>query len=267
MTVDGARVVSIAQNVPGPLAVARLRGAGASVTKVEPLAGDPFIELSPAWYAEMHEGIVVERLDLKSEHGHSRIAELLCDADLFVTSQRPSALARLGLDTSSLRPRCPRLRFLRIVGSVHEPERPGHDLTYQANAGLLGDTMPRSLFADVMASERAYAAAVQSFHLPPGSSTDVGLLESLEPLVAPIRHSLTTPGGILGGGAARYRVYRAKEGRVAVAALEPHFEARLYEAIGIAPGSDFDDCFLARTADDWESWARARDLPIVRVKQ
>jgi alpha-methylacyl-CoA racemase len=49
--------------------VARLRRAGASVTKLEPPAGDPFVELSPAWYAEMHEGIEVERLDLKSERG------------------------------------------------------------------------------------------------------------------------------------------------------------------------------------------------------
>ena len=69
MGVDRARIVSIAQNVPGPLAVARLRRAGASVTKLEPPAGDPFVELSPAWYAEMHEGIEVERLDLKSERG------------------------------------------------------------------------------------------------------------------------------------------------------------------------------------------------------
>jgi len=264
--IERARVVSLAQNVPGPLAVARLRLAGASVTKIEPLAGDPFIELSGDWYAEMHEGIAVERLDLKSEHGQSRIAELLRDADLFVTSQRPSALARLGLDAATLRTRCPRLRFLRIVGSIHDPERPGHDLTYQAEAGLAGEAMPRSLFADIMAAERAYAAALEILGRTGGSPIDIGLVESLEPLLAPLRHGLTSPTGVLGGGAPRYRIYEAKEGRVAVAALERHFESRLYEAIGIAKGDDLADCFLARTADEWERWARSLDLPIVATK-
>ena len=177
MTVEGARVVSIAQNVPGPLAVARLRLAGAVVRKLEPPTGDPFIELSPDWYAEMHAGIDVERVDLKSQRGRSRVVELLRDADLLITSQRPSALARLGLDAESLRAACPRLRFLRIVGSVQDPERPGHDLTYQAQAGLVGDEMPRSLFADVMASERAYAwSAIGGW--PGGRSSSTGLPSS-----------------------------------------------------------------------------------------
>jgi crotonobetainyl-CoA:carnitine CoA-transferase CaiB-like acyl-CoA transferase len=266
MEIGNARVVSIAQNVPGPLAAARLRAAGAFVTKIEPLTGDPFIELSPDWYAEMHDGIVVERLDLKSEHGHARIVELLRDADLLITSQRPSALARLGLDANSLRAQCPRLRFLRIVGSVHDPERPGHDLTYQAQAGLVGDATPKSLFADIMASERAFTAALQLLGQQPGSSTDIGLLESLEPLIAPLRHGLTTPAGVLGGAAARYHVYQTKEGRVAVAALERHFELRLYEALGVRADADLEEFFLTRTASDWEAWAEGHDLPIVAVK-
>lgn len=266
MAADGARIVTIAQNVPGPLAVARLRLGGASVIKLEPPAGDPFIELSREWYAEMHDGVGVERVDLKSERGHSRVGELLRDADLFVTSQRPSALARLGLDADSLRATCPRLRFLRIVGSVEDPERPGHDLTYQAQAGLVGDAMPRSLVADVMASERAYAAAIELLHAAPGTAADVGLLESVEPLLASLRHGLTAPTGILGGAAPRYRIYSAKEGRVAVAALETHFEMRLYEALGAARGADLAQCFLTRPAHEWESWARTHDLPIVAVR-
>jgi len=266
MTVEGARVVSIAQNVPGPLAVARLRLAGAVVRKLEPPTGDPFIELSPDWYAEMHAGIDVERVDLKSQRGRSRVVELLRDADLLITSQRPSALARLGLDAESLRAACPRLRFLRIVGSVQDPERPGHDLTYQAQAGLVGDAMPRCLFADVMASERAYAAAIELVHAAPGTGADIGLLESVEPLLASLRYGLTTPTGVLGGGAPRYRIYSAKDGRVAVAALETHFEARLYEALGASRDVDLAEHFLARPAAEWESWARVHDLPIVALR-
>ncbi len=75
----GMRVVSIAQNVPGPLAVARLVEKGAQAVKIEPLNGDPFIAMSPSWYEEMHVGVVVERLDLKGS-GRTRLTELLSDA-------------------------------------------------------------------------------------------------------------------------------------------------------------------------------------------
>lgn len=264
---DDVRVVTIAQNVPGPLAAARLRQAGARVTKIEPLAGDPFLAVSPAWHAEMHAGIAIEGLDLKSEGGHARMMTLLRDADVLLTSQRPSALARLGLDVDRLRAEIPTLRTLRIVGSIRDPEHAGHDLTYQAEAGLLGNAMPLTLAADVMTSERAFAGVLTLLRQPGGTVIDVGLVESLEPMLASLRHRLTTPDGTLGGGAPRYRIYAASSGRVAVAALEPHFEARLYEQLGLPCGSDPSARMLERTADEWEAWARERDLPIVAVRR
>lgn len=264
---DGVRILTMAQNVPGPLAAARLAEAGARVTKIEPPAGDPFLALSPAWYAEMHAGVTVERLDLKTAAGGARVAALLGDTDVFITSQRPSALARVGLDPDGLRSRMPHLRMLRIVGSVREPEHPGHDLTYQARSGLLGNGIPRTLTADVMTSERAFAMTLALLRQPPGSVMDVGLVECLEPLLAPIRHGLTVPNGTLGGGAPRYGVYRARTGCVAVAALEPHFEARLYKELGLPAGADPSPRFLERTADEWERWAQERDLPIVAVNE
>jgi len=263
----GVRVVTVAQNLPGPLAAARLKEAGARVTKVEPPAGDPFLALSPAWHAEMHAGVPIERLDLKAEAGGERLTTLLAGADLLLTSQRPSALARLGLDPDSLRSRFPHLRTVRIFGSVHDPEHPGHDLTYQAQRGLLGDSVPRTLTADVMASERAFASALGVLREPPGSIVDVGLVESLEPLLGSLRHGLTSAGGALGGGAHRYGVYPAKAGRVAVAALEPHFDARLYQELELPLGSDPTSRFAERTAVEWEAWARERDLPIVVVAE
>jgi alpha-methylacyl-CoA racemase len=263
---DGVRVLTLAQNVPGPLAAARLRQAGAHVTKIEPPAGDPFLALCPAWHAEMHAGISIERLDLKAEKGQARIAALLGETDVLITSQRPSALTRLGLGADALRSRFPRLRMLRIVGSLREPEHPGHDLTYQAQAGLLGDAMPRTLTADVMASERAFAGALALLRQPFGSVVDVGLVESLDPLLASLRHGLTMPNGVLGGGAPRYRVYAARTGRVAVAALEPHFEARLYLQLDLPTQSDPSSRFLERSAMEWEAWAREHGLPIVAVR-
>jgi len=61
-------------------------------------------------------------------------------------------------------------------------------------------------------------------------------------------------------------VYAAKTGRVAVAALESHFAIRLYEELDLPLRSDPSLRFLERTAIEWESWARERDLPIVAVE-
>jgi alpha-methylacyl-CoA racemase len=263
----GVRVVSIAQNVPGPLAVARLAAQGASATKVEPPSGDPFLALSQSWYDEMHRDVVVERLDLKSAEGRARLIVLLRDAELLITSHRPSALARLRLDPASLHADAPGLRIVGIVGSVADPEEPGHDLTYQAHAGLARATMPRTLAADVMASERVYAAALELLRRPPGSVAAVGLVESLDPLRAPLRHGLTAPGGVLGGGAPRYAIYKTKDGRIALAALEPHFERRFYELLTLPVGADPSAYFLERTTEEWERWARDNDVPLAAIRE
>jgi hypothetical protein len=110
-----------------------------------------------------------------------------------------------------------------------------------------------------------FAGTLALLRQPPGSTTDVGLVESLEPLLAPLRHGLTARHGVLGGGALRYRVYPAKTGMIAVAALEPHFETRMYEHLALPVGSDPSSHFLERTALDWETWARERDVPIVAL--
>src|SRR5215212_1317226 len=131
------RVVSIALNVPGPVALSRAVAQGATAIKIEPPWGDALATLCKPWYDELHKGIQVERVDLKSINGHTRIQELLETSDIFFASQRPSALSRLKLDAVSLAGDFPQLRHVNIVGDTAKPEEAGHDLTYQARAGLL----------------------------------------------------------------------------------------------------------------------------------
>jgi crotonobetainyl-CoA:carnitine CoA-transferase CaiB-like acyl-CoA transferase len=83
----------------------------------------------------------------------------------------------------------------------------------------------------------------------------------------PLRRGLTTPDGVLGGNFGGYRVYQAKEGWIALAALEVHFQGVLLRALGV-PSLDpvvLQDAFLTRTAVEWEAWAREHDLPLVKV--
>jgi hypothetical protein len=118
----------------------------------------------------------------------------------------------------------------------------------------------------MVGAERAYAAAIELMTEAPGSQRVVGLANVIHDLAAPLRHGLTAPGGPLGGGNPAYGLYAAREGMIAVAALEPHFRARLYESLGLADGSDPTAAFKTRTAPEWEDWARPLDLPIVAVK-
>ena len=266
---NDVRVVTIALNAPGPVATSKLRDAGAIVTKVEPPAGDPLERHCLAWYRDLHAGVTVERIDLKSVAGASQMRTLLAEADLFLASQRPAALERLGLDAATLlnpHSRLNHLRWLNIVGERANPAAPGHDLTYLAKAGLLGSEIPRSLFADILAAENAFSTALLLLRQPKGSHANVGLYDSLAPLVATLRHGLTRPGDLLGGGLPAYGIYDAREGRVAVAALEPHFRRRLYEALELPVESDLVAIFKTRTADEWEAWAAERDLPISRLR-
>lgn len=256
------KIVTMAQNVPGPVAVARLVAAGAVAIKVEAPWGDPLEGFCKSWYDELHAGVTVVRLDLKTVDGMRALTDLLGSADVFLASHRPAALERLGLDAASLAQRFPLLRHLNIVGDTAQPDEAGHDVTYQAKAGLLHDSLPRTLLADLFGAERVHGAVLEMMHKGPGGRRVIGLFDSLSTLTAPFRHGLTAPGGVLGGANPAYGVYAASDGRIAVGALEPHFRERLYTALGLADGASLIEILRTRTAVEWEQWAAERDLPM-----
>jgi crotonobetainyl-CoA:carnitine CoA-transferase CaiB-like acyl-CoA transferase len=270
----GIRVVSLAPNVPGPVAAARLHGLGAHVTKIEAPGGDPLAKSAPGWYAALHEGFDVRRLDLKSSEGRAALDEFLAEADVLLTSSRPSALARLGLEWNELHARHPKVVHVAIVGELPpDAERAGHDLTYVAQLGLVDPpVMPKTLLADLAGSERAVSATLALLlkRARGGgiSRAYVSLREAARVFALPSVHGMTTAGGVLGGGFSGYGMYRASDGWVAVAALEPHFTARLNERIG-APGGE-PEAIAARFAEGtvahWQAWAAEHDLPVIGVK-
>lgn len=269
---SGFTVVNVALNLPGPLACQRLADLGAVVVKIEPPGGDAMREYDPVWYREMSAGQRIESVDLKSAQGRSRLADLLAAADLLVTSQRPSARARLGLDPDTLTRGYPRLCGVHIVGSVADPEYPGHDLTYQAALDLLVPAqMPRILLADVAGAELAARSAVSVlFARERGMGArhvDVGLQDAAAPFAIPWQRGTTRPEGLLGGRFPGYAVHRTADGYVAVGALEPHFQKRLGAALGVA----VDDAeavrarFAAHPNAHWEALALDQDLPLTAL--
>lgn len=274
-TLAGIRIVSTAANVPGPVAVAMLRDMGASVTKVEPPAGDPLARAAPDWYAALCANVEVRQLDLKSRDSREQMHELLRGADVLVTATRPTSLQRIGLSWSEIHARHPRLCHVEIVGHPGaRGEIAGHDLTYQAEAGLVTpSTMPRTLVADLAGALRGVIAVLELVLLRQQTGdaghAQVALAECASLFAEPLRQGLTSPTGVLGGLDAAYNIYPTREGWVAVAALEPHFRASLARELGVDVA---DRAALARvlrnkSALEWERWAHARGLPLAAARE
>ncbi len=239
---QGTRILSLALNLPGPAALWRCAGMGADCRKLEPLApgadrsADPMGLYCPDAYAQMHDKVQTLQADLKTAEGQASLHAQLAQTDVLLTSFRPSALSKLGLGWEALQQRYPRLSLVRVVGSAGElADVPGHDLTYQAEAGLVHSTaLPPSLFADMagalMASEAVLQAVLVSGRSGRGILREVGLAQAAQWLALPWHWGLTQPVGDVGGAHAGYRIYPCADGIVAVAALEPHFAQRLCEA-------------------------------------
>ena len=138
---EGVRVVELAQWVFVPVAGALLADWGADVIRIERLEGDPYRGLATQGIGTDRDGVNLSMalanrgkrsiaLNLRHENGLAALHELLASADVFLTSLRPGALSRLGLDAETLRDRYPSLIYARGHGfGVRGPDanQPGYD--------------------------------------------------------------------------------------------------------------------------------------------
>lgn len=69
----GTQVLTLAVNVPGPAATARLCKLGATVIKVEPPEGDPLARANPDWYEALVSGQQVIQLNLEETDDRARL--------------------------------------------------------------------------------------------------------------------------------------------------------------------------------------------------
>jgi crotonobetainyl-CoA:carnitine CoA-transferase CaiB-like acyl-CoA transferase len=275
----GIRVLSLSLNLPGPAALLRCKQMGATCVKLEPPSGDPMRLYEAKAYADLHPGIRVISADLKTAQGQKVLHRELAHSDILLTSFRPSALNKLGLDWTSLHRQYPALSLISIVGVQGAgAEEPGHDLTYLASQGLVqGLTMPATLFADMagalMAAQAVLEATLMQYQTGRGSFQQVALSDAAAWLAMPRHWGLTQANGAVGGAHAGYRVYDCQDGRVAVAALEPHFAAALCAAAGVnsqdqrvmfvpATHRAIADFLQSRTCRQLEQLAKDHDIPL-----
>src|SRR5262249_3395447 len=173
----------------------------------------------------------------------------LARCDVLVEGFRPGVLDRLGLGHALLLEEFPRLVVCALTGfgqTGPDRMRAGHDLGYQARAGLLAigghhgaPGLPGAQLADVggawVGVSGILAALLERVSTGRGRLVDVSLVESALSFGAlhlgPAQMGQPVPPagqGMLDGGLPCYGLYRTADGRwLAVAALE----ARVFAAL------------------------------------
>jgi alpha-methylacyl-CoA racemase len=260
----GIKVLDFTALVPGPLAGLMLAEAGAQVIKIEPPGGEGMRAPPASWgdlsalFALINRGKRSLALNLKDEAVRAKLAPLIAEADVLLEGFRPGVMARLGLDDAAVRAINPRIVYCAITGYGQDgpkAQRPGHDVTYIAETGLLAlstgqpdaPTLPPVLIADLMGGSYPAVLAItmalfQRERTGQGAFLDISMTSGMFlPTFWAWAQGLAgrgwpAPGGhIFTGASPRYRIYPAADGGlVAVGALEDKFWADFCSAIGLA---------------------------------
>ena len=285
----GLRVLDLSKLLPGPFLTDVLAGLGAEVVKVEaPGLGDE-TRLMPYAFDALNGGKRSIVVDLKSADGRDVLLRLAARSDVLVESFRPGVMDRLGLDDATLARANPRLVRCSLVGYPPGEHRDdvGHDLNYQALAGILtlaGEPRPpptqtADLGGALYGAVAVLAALLERERTGLGKRVEVALADAaLAMNTLPLARARAgdEARGVweLTGAIPCYRVYRCADGRhVAFAALEQRFFERFAQATGADPALQYDPAghaaldalFATRAADDWISTLRTAGVPVTHV--
>jgi crotonobetainyl-CoA:carnitine CoA-transferase CaiB-like acyl-CoA transferase len=235
---------------------------GAEVVKVEqPGTGDPM-----RTWGNRRDGIGVvwksvsrnkrcTTLDLGHPDGHELFGRLLDVSDVLIVGNRPSALARWGIDYESVHAAHPHIVMLHISGygkGGPKSDRPGYGTLAEAMSGfahITGQpdgppTLPPFMLADGVASLAAtYAVMMALYHRDArggaGQLVDVNLIEPLARLLESSTLTFDQLGVVTGrvgnrlDASAPRNAYRTADDRwLALSSASPNIARRVYRAIG-----------------------------------
>ena len=151
---DGIRVLDLTANVAGPLACQVLADLGAQVIKIEPTSGEAArritttisgVEHITPYFSPNNRGKQSIRLELGTDAGAAAFRRLVAEADVVVQGMRPGTMERHGLgsdDIAAVNPRCIYASLSAYGGGSPLEDRPGIDMTVQAEAGCLSAQPP-----------------------------------------------------------------------------------------------------------------------------
>ena len=270
----GIRVVDAATLAAGPLVATAMGEFGADVIKVEqPGVGDPLRtwgdrkgDIGLVWKSMSRNKRCVT-LDLRQTDGQDLFHGLLEVSDVLVVGNRPSAMARWGIDYESVHERHPQLVMLHVSGYGRggpKSDCPGFGTLAEAMSGfahLTGQpdgppTLPPFMLADGVAALAAtYAVMMALYHRDVhgggGQLVDVNLIEPLARLIESSTLAYDQLGTIPGRVGNRFdasaprNAYRTADDKwLAISSASPTTAARVYRAIGrpdLAENPDYVD--------------------------
>ena len=147
---SGKLVIALEQAVAAPFCSSRLADAGARVIKIERKGAGDFARAydtaangESAYFTWLNRGKESVALDIKADEDREILLRMLENADVFIQNLLPGALAKLGLDSASLRESFPRLVTCDITGYGEDgPMRnaKAYDLLVQCESGLASVT-------------------------------------------------------------------------------------------------------------------------------
>jgi crotonobetainyl-CoA:carnitine CoA-transferase CaiB-like acyl-CoA transferase len=273
-SLHGLRVVDAATLAAGPMVATALGEFGAEVIKVEqPGIGDPL-----RTWGDLKDGIGLfwksmsrnkrcVTLDLRSPDGQELFHRLLDVSDVVVVNNRPSALARWGLDYESVHEAHPHVVMLHVSGYGRggpASDRPGFGTLAEAMSGFAHvtgqpdgpPTLPPFFLADGVAAQSAtYAVMMALYHRDVhgggGQLVDVNLIEPLARLIETATLAYSQLGVVPGrvgnrlDASAPRNAYRTADGKwVAISSASPNIALRVYRAVGrpdLAENPDYVD--------------------------
>jgi crotonobetainyl-CoA:carnitine CoA-transferase CaiB-like acyl-CoA transferase len=272
----GIRVLSMAEQYPGPYATMLLADLGADVILVErPGKGDPARRF-PGLFASFNRNKRSVALDLKSEQGRADFLRLVDTADVVMEGFRPGVTSRLRIGAKDLRARKPSLVYVSIssVGqSGPNVNVAGHDLSIQAAAGIIdvapgqeaGLALAPLPLADIASAMFAALGVVSALHgrtkTGQGSAIDVSMLDSLvswmTPFLVPPMNGL--PVRILPPEDPGYGLFATKDGRQITLSIagEDSMWADLCGLLGLPQFSGLNEVQRSARADEIRPQLRA----------
>lgn len=205
----GLLVVAIEQAVAAPTCTVRLADAGARVIKVERAEGetarhyDKAVQGTSAYFAWLNRGKESAVLDIKDPADRALMERLVSRADVFIQNLAPGASARVGLGSTELVARYPRLIAVDIVGYAQDSsyrDMRAYDMLIQAESGLCSVTgtpdTPSKVgvsIADVMTGMTAHAAVLEALiernQTGRGRAIEIAMFDTMADLMSvPLLH-------------------------------------------------------------------------------
>jgi len=263
MPLEGVKILDLTRLLPGPFGTMLLADMGADVIKVEDPAGGDYLRWGPPLASSgmsVHFHTINRNkrsiaLDLKQREGRELLMELAGWADVLVEQFRPGVMERLGLGYETVREVHPSIVYCSITGYGQDGpfrEVAGHDINYLGYAGVLGLSGPAGgppvisgvQIADLGAGGMFAALSILAAYIHMkstgvGQHVDVSMLDgSMSWLTVNTGEFFATgesPGRgeqLLHGATPCYNVYAAKDGYMAVGAIEDKFWKRACEMLG-----------------------------------